>query len=133
MNTRFKELVEDGRITLSTPQKKNDRIEVYVEGDINDGDYVNDTHVYSVAEFEQVIDIYTLVQNDDSDYIENIEDEELQEFMRDISPNSPVDGCEVHSLSELSFTYIDGDGNEYPFTLNTKEEARDHKIEKVVW
>ena len=54
---------------------------------------MNDTHVYSVAEFEQVIDIYTLVQNDDSDYIENIEDEELQEFMRDISPNSPVDGC----------------------------------------
>lgn len=75
MNTRFKELVEAGRIALSTPQKKNERIEVYVEGDINDGDYVNDTHV--------------------------------------------------------SFTYIDADGNEYP-SLNTKEEARDHKIEKVV-
>ena len=134
MNSKLQELVDKGVITIQPQKPGRERIEVFVEGDINDGDYVRDTHEYTIKQFLKpaCIDMYTRAVNEDYGYIDDVEDEELQDFLRDISPSSPSDGCDVHTLDTIMFTYIDAAGNSSEFTLNTVAEARDFKIEKVV-
>ncbi len=117
MNAKIKELIDKGIIKISKGKPKKEHIEIFVEGDINDADYVRDTYNYSVDDFTKNIDLFKKVVNEYDGYIDDVEDEELQDFLRDISPSSPSDGCEVHTIDEITFKYHDGEGNVYPITL----------------
>lgn len=132
MNVKLQQLVNRGIVSLHKNQPKGEHIEVYVDGDINDGDCVNSTATLSIDEFIKDLPLWTKATNEYDGYIDDVKDKELRTFLRDISPSSPVDDCDVHTIDQIDFTYHDGLGNSFPFTLKTPQDARDFLITDIL-
>lgn len=87
---------------------KYSRIEIYVEADINDGDYINEsTIVNSIQLYKNLKDIAFKIKNYGRHNWRNREDyltEEEEELFSDYVPY--LDNENVHTIEDISFTII---------------------------
>jgi hypothetical protein len=109
MNIKIQDLIDKKSIKLLKPKAEKERIEVFIEGDINDGDYIRDINIYSVDEFIEYIPIYKKLLTDDI--------EDIDEDLYDVLPSTPVDDCSIHTISVIKFNYFDSEGKRTPFKL----------------
>lgn len=99
-------------LNLKKPQY-DDTIEVFIEADENDGDYVSTTTFIDLEDFEQVLPalkkLHANRHNDHSwenrsDYLTEEEISTLEEF--GLIPISNTDDGEIHSIEEVEVWFL---------------------------
>ena len=101
-------------LKLITPTYQ-DTVEIFIEGDINDGDYVNNTNVLELEDFEHVLPILKKILASegnewghnwqDSFYLEYLTEEEADLlFELYLIPSGEND--EVHTITEIKCWFL---------------------------
>lgn len=100
-------------IELTLISEERDRIEIYVEGEENDADYVNATNeLNDPVEIKEIIRVFNEISLSTGHNWENHElsDTDL-EIIRDYVPYGSYD--DIHTLEEVSITLFTKSGERY--------------------
>ena len=108
-----------------TPNTQTNIYHITIEGDTNDGDYVNTTTYYTPEEFTQYLTLLLHIEegrldgtgeHSDRNSIKLTSEEE--DLLYDIAPSSEYG---VHSLTITYIQYFDISGKHYDVDLDTNE------------
>jgi len=109
----MKDKLLNAGIELTLISEEQDRIEIFVSGDENDGDCVDNTdEIETIDELKEVIRVFDTFKLCESHNWENHElsDTDL-EIIRDYVPYGSYD--DIHTLEEVSITLFTKSGERY--------------------
>ena len=95
-------------LKLKVPKYK-DEVELFIEGDENDGDYVSKTNTVSLKEFEDLLPALKKLKKNGDWENHNLTEEEC-ELISEIKPYGNSDN-DIHTITRISCWFLSKDDN----------------------